>query len=206
MSWLLLLLFPVVTFAANFPIGKVTQLKGSITYLNYAPHSAVKPVALKQEAMTDGSFLTQDSAYMVITLFDGSYIRLNPKSKISFEYDEASGTITTHLYSGSIKVYFHHPVPNPKAQKIIVKSADTSVETVEAKFSVVKSLLEDTSSVYVEKGAALVSLFEGPEKKDSEIVHAREMTSTVSKTHDIETPRPMTEKQLKFLQPTNYLR
>lgn len=202
------LLAHIACFAQDmdFKIGAATAVKGKITSLRYSPPHEVKEVKLGQEIVTEGSYLTQDTSHMVVTMFDGTHIRLNPKSKMSFEYDAEKKITTIHLFLGSLKVRFHHEKPHEKSQKLIVKSADTFFETVSGKFSVVRSVISDENSVYVEAGSVVVNQFVKGEKKDSEIVHTKEMTSVKDTTNDIEAPRPMTDKQIEFLNPKAYLK
>src|SRR6478735_2612096 len=90
-----LFLFSLSSLAASrFHLGQITQVEGEITFLNFAPPHKIENVKKEQSLETDGSYLTQDDAYMTVQLFDGSYVRLSPSSKISAEFEPVSKTMT----------------------------------------------------------------------------------------------------------------
>jgi ferric-dicitrate binding protein FerR (iron transport regulator) len=202
----LLFLSPFFLHAGTFNIGHITQAEGEITFLNYAPPHGLVHVEKKQRLLTDGSYLTQDSSFMTVNFFDNSWLRVSPKSKFAVEYQPHSSIILIHLFSGSVKILFSTHLNKNKVQKLIVKSADTVFETVDAKFSVIRNPVLDLNSVYVEKGIVIASQFIQNEKKDMEIVHAREMVSVKDNETNIESPTAVTEKQLKFLHSSQYLK
>lgn len=194
-----------LAFAQDFNIGVVTQVEGESTFFSYLPPRSVKNVKLKQDAQTEGSYLTHEDAFLTFKLFTQNYLRLNPKSKISLEYNPKEKLLTVHLFSGSFKALFSKNENNPRVQKLIVKSADTYFETVNGKFTVVRNVLDGTNSVYVEKGSIVVTQYAGLEVKDTEIVHARETTSVADNKSDIGPPQALNDKQIKFLHPSFYL-
>lgn len=191
------LLLTTLSWGGPFKIGEITQVEGESTYYNYLPPRAVKTVKRNAQAATDGSYLTQENAFLTFKLLGSNYLRLNPKSKISLEYDAKEKFLTIHLFSGSFKALF--------TEKVLVKSADTLFETVNAKFSVVRNTLGDNNSVYVEKGSVIMSQYVGSEKKDMEVIHAKESTSVADNSSDIEAPKKLTDKEIQFLHPSFYL-
>ena len=202
----LLFFLPLYLHAGPFNLGHITQLEGEITFLNYpAPH-AVEHVKKDQQLLTDGSYLTQDAAFMTIKFFDNSWLRVSPKSKFAVEYQPQTKVMLIHLYTGSVKILFSTHLNQNKVSKFIVKSADTVFETVDAKFSVIRSPVLDLNSVYVEKGTVIATQNVLNQKKDMEIVHAREMVSVKDNDSDIESPTEMTEKEIKFLHSSQYLK
>lgn len=202
----LLVMLPVFSFAGTFNLGKITQAEGEITFLNFAPPHKLLQIKKNERLLSDGSYLTQDTAFMTVQLFDGSWLRVSPKSKFTLEFQPASNAILVHLFSGSVKILFSSHLNNNIVQKIIVKSADTLFESVDAKFSVVRSPLTDTNSVFVEKGTVMAIQHVFNEKKDVELVHAKETASVKDNQMDIESPRQMSEKEIDFLHPSHYLK
>lgn len=195
-----------MVLAGTFNLGQITQAEGEISFLNYAPPHSLVQVIQKQQLLTDGSYLTQEYSFMTANFFENSWLRISPKSKFSLEFQAHSKTILIHLYTGSIKVLFSTHLNNNKVHKLIVKSADTLFETVDAKFTVVRSPVLDTNSVYVEKGTVIATQYVQNQKKDMEIVHTREMVTVKDNENDIESPSEISKKQLKFLHPSQYLK
>jgi ferric-dicitrate binding protein FerR (iron transport regulator) len=200
------ILFPLNSLAGTFNLGKITQAEGEITFLNFAPPHQLNKVSIKERLQSDGSYLTQESSFMTVELFDGSWLRVSPKSKFTLEFQPTSKVILVHLFSGSVKILFSTHLNENQVQKIIVKSADTLFESVDAKFSVVRSPLTDTNSVFVEKGTVMAIQHVFNEKKDVELVHAKETASVKDNQMDIESPRQMSEKEIDFLHPSHYLK
>jgi hypothetical protein len=143
---------------------------------------------------------------MTIKFFDGSWLRVSPKSKFTVEYQPQASIILVHLYTGSIKILFSNHLNKNKVQKIIVKTTDTLFETVDGKFSVIRSPVLDMNSVYVEKGTVLTTQHVLNKRKDMEIVHTGEMVSVKDNESDIESPTKMSEKEMKFLHSSKYLK
>ena len=187
-------------------MGTITQSEGEITFLNYAPPHALNKVQKDQMLLADGSYLTQDSSFMTVKFFDDSWLRVSPMSKFSVEYQPHSSIILIHLYTGSVKILFSTQLNKNKVQKFIVKSADTLFETVDGKFSVIRSPIFDTNSVYVEKGTVVTTQHVLNKRKDMEIVHTGEMLSVKDNESDIKSPTKMSEKELKFLHSAQYLK
>ena len=192
--------------AQDFKIGEITQAEGESTFLHYAPPHKLIQVEKNRPVLMEGSYLTQDSSFITIKFFDGSWLRVSPKSKLSIEFLPHSKQVIIHLFTGSVKTLFSSMLNNKGIQKIIVKSADTLFETVGAKFSVVRNPLTSTNSVFVEKGSVVTIQHVANEKKDMEIVHRNEMTSVKDNEHDIKSPRTMSEEEVKFLHPSKYLK
>lgn len=201
-----LLLLPLFSHAGTFNLGNITQAEGEITFLNFAPPHKLSQVKVKEQLQPDGSYLTQESSFMTVELFDGSWLRASPKSKFTLEFQPSSKIILVHLFSGSVKILFSAHLNDNIVEKIIVKSADTLFETVDAKFSVVRSPLTDMNSVFVEKGTVMAIQHVFNEKKDVEIVHAKETASVKDNQLDIESPRKMSDKEINFLHPSHYLK
>ena len=87
----------------------------------------------------------------------------------------------------------------------LLQSAGATFETVGAKFTVTRNLLTDQSSVYVEKGTVVATQYVQYQKQDMELVHAKEKTTINDREKDVESPRKMTDKEIHFLNPKNYL-
>ncbi len=187
-------------------MGNVTQAEGEISFLHFSPPHKLVQVKPMEQVSTNGSYLTQESSFLTMKLFDGSWLRISPRSKFTIEFQPYTKAILIHLFSGSIKILFSNHLNNKIVEKIIVKSADTLFESVEAKFSVVRSPLIATNSVFVEKGTVVVIQHVFNEKKDIEIVHAKETASVKDNELDIESPREMSEKEINFLHPSRYLK
>lgn len=192
--------------AAGHKLGRITQIDGEVTYLNFMPPHALKQVKMKNHLLDDGSYLTQDNSFFTVKLFDGSWLRVSPKSKISAEFEPATKTLTIHLFTGSLKALFSSELNGKKLEKLIVKSASSTFETVDGKFTVSRNTVNDVSNVYVEKGTVIATQYVHNERKDSEIVHTRETTTISDRDLDVESPRSMTDKEIKYLHPSFYLK
>ncbi len=191
--------------SAGHQLGIIVQLEGEITYLDFLKTKTVTNVKEKDQLQTDGSYLTHENAFFNVHLFDGSWLRLNPKSKISLEFHPETKTLTVFLLTGSIKMLIDLDRKEKQLEKIIVQSAGATFETIGSKFTVTRNLLIDQSSVYVEKGTVIATQYEQYQKKDMELVHAREKTTINDRDNDVESPRKMSEKEIHFLNPKNYL-
>lgn len=190
--------------SAGHQLGLITQLNGEITYLDFLKYKTLNNVKEKDQLQTDGSYLTHDDAFFNVHLFDGSWLRLNPKSKISFEFHPETKTLTIFLLTGSMKLLLDKDRKEKQLEKVIVQSAGATFETVGAKFTVTRNLLTDQSSVYVEKGTVIATQYLQYQKQDMELVHASEKTTINDRENDVESPRKMTEKEIHFLNPKNY--
>lgn len=201
-----MILFSALATAQEFKIGQITQAEGESTFLHYTPPHELKQVKSNEPVLMGGSYLTQDTSFITIEFFDGSWLRINPKSKLSIEFLPHSKQILIHLFTGSIKTLFSSKLSSEGMEKIIVKSAGTLFETVGAKFSVVRNPLTSTNSVFVEKGSVVTIQHVANERKDMEIVHTNEMTSVRDNDQDIKSPRKMSEEEVKYLHPSKYLK
>ena len=199
------LLFAPKAMSASHQLGIISQIEGEITYLDYLKVKTVTNVKEKDQLQTDGSYLTHNNAYFNVHLFDGSWLRLNPKSKISLEFYPETKTLTIFLLTGSMKILLDIDRKEKQLDKVIVQSAGATFETVGAKFTVTRNLLTDQSSVYVEKGTVVATQYVQYQKQDMELVHAKEKTTINDREKDVESPRKMTDKEIHFLNPKNYL-
>ena len=191
--------------SAGHQLGHISELDGEITYLDFLKIKTVTTVKEKDQLQTDGSYLTHDDAFFNVHLFDGSWLRLNPKSKISLEFNPEAKTLTIFLMTGSMKMLLDQDRKEKQLEKVIVHSAGATFETVGSKFTVTRNLLTDQSSVYVEKGTVIATQYVQHQKQDMELVHAREKTTINDRENDVESPRKMSEKEIHFLNPKNYL-
>jgi ferric-dicitrate binding protein FerR (iron transport regulator) len=205
-SLILCLFFSSFSWASPFMMGKITQASGEIHFFKFASPYKTIPVQTNGKIETKGSYLTQDDSFFTVQLFDGSWIRISPKTKISIDFAPESKTATLHLFSGSVKVLFASSLNGNKIQKLVIKSADAVFETVEGKFSVVRNIINNTSKVLVEKGAVIASHEIIADKKDVILVHAGESTLIKDRDPNIPSPRKLSEKEMKFLQAKNYLK
>lgn len=207
LSVALLLLISGSGWSAPFKLGTITQAQGEITHLDFTPpEHKLTHVKKGSTFFTEGSYLTQDESYLTVQLFEGSWLRLSPGSKISSEYDPEAKQITLHLFTGSIKVLFSIGINHLQVEKLVVKSADALFETVDAKFTVVRSPITDSSSVYVEKGAVLAQHGSQKNAFASTLIHAQETTSLTDRENRFASARKMTEKELKYLHPSQYIK
>jgi hypothetical protein len=190
--------------SAGHQLGLITQLDGKITYLNFFKIKTLTTVKEKDHLQTDGSYLTHDNAFFNVHLFDGSWLRLNPKSKISLEFDLETKTLTIFLLTGSINIFLDKDRKEKQLEKVIVRSAGATFETVGAKFTVTRNLLTDQSGVYVEKGTVIATQYLQYQKQDMELVHASEKTTIHDRGNNVESPRKMSDKEIHFLNPMNY--
>ena len=190
--------------SAGHQLGLITQLDGKITYLNFFKIKTLTTVKEKDHLQTDGSYLTHDNAFFNVHLFDGSWLRLNPKSKISLEFDLETNTLTIFLLTGSINIFLDKDRKEKQLEKVIVRSAGATFETVDAKFAVTRNLLTDQSAVYVEKGTVIATQYLQYQKQDMELVHASEKITIHDRGNNVESPRKMSDKEIHFLNPKNY--
>ena len=200
-----LLLFAPKAMSSSHKLGLITQTEGEITYLDFLKDKTVAIVKEKDQLQTEGSYLTHENAFFNVHLFDGSWLRLNPKSKISLEFHPETKTLTILLLTGSMKMLLDIDRKEKQLEKVIVQSAGATFETVGAKFTVTRNLLTDQSNVYVEKGTVIATQYVQYQKQDMELVHAREKTTINDRENDVESPRKMSDKEIHFLNPKNYL-
>lgn len=202
-----LFLLPLTSFSAPFNLGDITQAEGETTFLDFAPpHHRLSEVKTNTKFVTDGSYLTKEDAFLTVQLFDGSWLRLSPRSKISAEFDPTAKIITLHLFTGSVKLLISSSQNGEAVQKLVVKSADAVFEASEGKFSVVRNPITNSSSVYVEKGMVLATHQQNSEQSEVKLVHRQETTSLQDRDTVFEEPRKMTEKEVQYLHPSQYLK
>lgn len=202
----ILLIGPILSWAITHDIGKVTQVEGEATFLSFLPPSKIQKVKVGDAVKTEGSYLSSEDGFMTLKLYDHAYLRLTPQSKISFEFSPKEGLTTVYLLSGSFKALFAQNDKSPMAKKLVVRSGSTVFETVNGKFTVVRNILNSSNSVYVEKGTVIATQFYRLEKGDSEIVHAKEGATVLDNQKDVPSPVKLSEKELRFLHPSNYLK
>lgn len=201
------LLFISSVFAENLnqhDLGVITQLKGVATYFPFQGIHAVTPLSQKSVIREGGSYLSHEKSFFTVKLFDGTWLKVSPSSKFSLEMNPELKEIHLNLYSGSVKVLFSGNISQSKMQKFIISTGDGRFETSEAKFSVFRNILESTGYVYVEKGLVRISRNQ-PGANGSELVHAKEMMSLKDRDSTIESPRKISENQMKFLNSSFYL-
>jgi ferric-dicitrate binding protein FerR (iron transport regulator) len=204
---LFILLFLNSVFAdvtSEHNLGVITQAKGKVTFFPYQGLRKVETLSTKSIIHEGGSYLAHENSNFTVKLFDGSWLKVSPTSKFSIEMDSINKEIQLHLYSGSIKILFASSVTQSKMQKFIVISGDGRFETSEAKFSVFRNMLESTGYVYVEKGLVRASKSQ-LETTSAELVHRQEMTAVKDRDSTIESPRKISENQMKFLNSSFYL-
>lgn len=176
-----------------------------MTYLEFSAPYRLHNLKEEHKFITEGSYLSQEESFLTVQLFEGSWLRLSPRSKISPEFDPKTKTITIHLLTGSVKILFSSILNSHAVEKIVVKSADAQFEVAEGKFTVVRNSLVDLSSVYVEKGAVVASSLFQSAKSETEVVHAGETLSVQDRDTELESPRKMSQKEIEYLHPTKYL-
>ena len=203
-----LILFIIIisqeSLAQIFELGSATQVEGEITFLEFSPPHRLSSVTKNQKLLTGGSYLAKDDSYMTVKIFDESYLRLNPKSKISLEYNPDLKEIKVFLFSGSLKAILGQS-PKSRLEKMIIHSGSSQFESTAAKFTVSRNPIKDSSSVYVEKGAVMTNLFLRDQKKDTEIIYQNETTTVLDTDAEISESRSMKEKEIRFLHPSKYL-
>ena len=194
-------------FAESFnqhDLGVITHIKGVATFLPFQGLRAVTPLSQKSILREGGSYLSHEKSFFTVQLFDGTWLKVSPLSKFSLEMNSELKEIHLNLYSGSVKVLFSGNISQSKMQKFIISTGDGRFETSEAKFSVFRNILESTGYIYVEKGLVRVSRNQ-LRTSGSELVHAQEMTSLKDRDTTIESPRKISENQMKFLNSSFYL-
>lgn len=202
-----LLLFPLAGFTAPFNLGLVTQVQGEITFLDFTPPlHKLSEVKENTKFITDGSYLTKEDAFLTVQLFDGSWLRLSPRSKVSAEFDAVAKVVTLHLFTGSVKALISSSQNGEAVHKLVVKSADAVFEASEGKFSVVRNPITNVSSVYVEKGVVIATHNGTSKIQEGQLIHRLETTSLKDRDLEFDSPRKMTEKESSFLHPSNYLK
>ncbi len=201
----LALLLQSPSFANDFRLGELTQSKGEISYLGFASPHTVLEVKKGDVLKTEGSYFTKEQGHFTAKLFDGSWLRVSPRTKISLGFNAQERILELTVFVGSVKVLFSSATNQNKVAKIIVRHADTFFESTEGKFSVVRNPLTSETSVFVEKGL-VTGYFDFPgENKDKVVVHTKEMSSVKDRTWDFDEPKSISENQLKFLNSTFYL-
>ena len=199
-----IILWAPKVLSAEHDLGIISEMQGEITYLDVLKVNTLTTVKQNDPLQANGSYLTRSDAYFNVDLFDGSSLRLNPKSKISIEYNPESRTVMILILTGSIKISIDPDRKDQKLAQIMVQSAGATFETAGADFTVTRNLLTDQSSVYVEKGTVTATQYVQNQKKDRELVHASEKTTIHDRVNEVESPIKMTEKEIYFLNPKNY--
>ncbi len=189
--------------AQSYRIGQITQLEGQVSFYDYFKKQII-PLKIGDEIFTTGSYLVVDHSFMTVKVVGRNYVRLNPKSKMSLEYDPETKTLKILLLAGSVKA-LKFKSKDAAIDKIFIQSGASTFETTEGKFSVHRNLLEDSSSVYVEKGIIIAGQTINQLKTDMEIVHHGETLTVNDRQTDINSPRKMKDKEIKFLHPSFYL-
>ncbi len=152
LSLLVSLLLSLNCFAA----GKVTFIKGEVTSMRLTgKHQKPIPLKLGSPIKSGRSYYTNDLSQVVIKLPDQTWVRVGADSK--FELREEKDHFEVVLYTGSLRVLFSPQILKSKTKKLIVKTEDAQVETNSAKFTVTYMPMFQHTSVYVDKGAALLS-------------------------------------------------
>jgi ferric-dicitrate binding protein FerR (iron transport regulator) len=185
-------------------LGAITQLKGVATFFPFQGLRSVTPLSQKSVLREGGSYLSHEKSFFTVKLFDGTWLKVSPSSKFSLEINPELKEIQLNLYSGSVKVLFSGNVTQSKMKKFIITTGDGRFETSEAKFSVFRNILESTGYIYVEKGLVMVSRNQQG-SNGNELVHAQEMTALKDRDSTIESPRKISENQMKFLNSSFYL-
>ena len=185
-------------------LGLITQLKGEVTFFPYQGAQSATPVSNKATIRDGGSYLSHEKSYFTVKLFDGSWLKVSPSTKFSIEMDPDQKEIHLNLYSGSVKVLFSRKISKSQMEKFVIISGDGRFETSEAKFSVFRNILDSSSYVYGEKGLVKVTR-NNVETFTGELIHAQEMTALKDRDSAVESPRKVSEKQMKFLNSSFYL-
>ena len=177
-------------------LGEITQIEGTVTFLQWRSGAKVQEVKKGDFLWTEGSFLTHDDGYFSAKLLGDSFIKTTPETKFALDYHPQEKKLTINLFTGSLKILISQHKKS-HFEKIIVKGADASFEASDAKFSVVRSPLLNSLSVYVQKGVVTTSRGEA-----NQLVHANETSTINEKTSGIPSPRNIQQKELKFLEQT----
>lgn len=191
------------SLAQSYQVGAITQLEGQVSFFDFFKKQII-PLKKNQDIFTSGSYLTQDDSFLTVKIVGGHYLRLNPKSKISIEYEPEDKTLRVILLAGSVKA-LKFKSKNSTIDKIFIQSGATTFEASEGKFSVNRNLIDDSSNVYVEKGLVIVGQTINQTKSDMELVHQGEMLSVTDKQIDLDSAWKMKDKEKKFLHPSFYL-
>ena len=201
---LIILSFSTEALSQIFEVGVITQLEGEVSFLEFAPPHKINQNKVQDKLLTGGSYLAKDDSYITVKIFDESYLRLNPKSKISLEYSPDAKELKIFLFNGSLKAILGQS-PKSRLEKMIIHAGGSQFESTAAKFTVSRNPIKDSSSVYVEKGVVIAHLFQRDQKKDSEIIYQNETTTVIDTDSEISESRNMKEKEIKFLHPSKYL-
>lgn len=200
----LIVFYSQTTFGQEFNLAEISQLKGEVTSLEFAPPHTKKELSKNSIIKTESSILSHDESFYTAKLFDGSWIRVSPKTKLSFNFKPEEKIIQINLYAGSIKILFSTNLNNHKAEKIIVKAADLIIESVDGKFSVIRNNLINQSSVYVEKGLVMGSSELIPQKQT--LLHSREKLTIQDREKINPEVENITEKEMKYIHSKFYLK
>lgn len=186
-------------------IGTITQTHGTITFFPFKNHEKVLKVNKKSPLLSDGSYLIQDNSFLTAKLFDGSWLRVSPRSKLALDIDHKNKIVLIHLFTGSLKILISNKASQGKLEKISIKSGDTIISASNTKFSAIRNPIFENFSVYVEKGiVSMTKKIMG--QSSTQLIHAMETVSVKDKASTIRTPRRISEKEIKFLQNALYLK
>lgn len=192
------------TSAESFNLAEISQIKGEVTSLQFsAPHTKTE-LSKNSVIRTETSILSHENSFYTAKLFDGSWVRVSPRTKLSFNFYPQEKIIEINLYSGSIKILFSTHLNDHKVEKIIINSADLKIESVDGKFSIIRNNLINESSVYVEKGLVIGSSTQIPHKQA--ILHAREKLVIQDRLKTLPETDEITEKEMKYIHSRFYLK
>jgi ferric-dicitrate binding protein FerR (iron transport regulator) len=196
----------ISTARADLPkalkIGSIVQLKGKVTLVPYAPAVPVAQVQEKDVLQTNGTYATADRALLVAKLFEGTELRLSADSRFSLEVDVREKVLTAFLFAGSLKVDFSSKANRGVITKVVLKSGDMVLESVDGKFIVVRNTLINTVSATMESGTATVTRNLG-QGTPIQHLHAQEMLWIDLNEQQMPAPAKITEKELKHLRGIN---
>jgi hypothetical protein len=200
----LILIFSSYALGQEFNVGEITQLQGEITALEFVtPHRKLnlsKKSPLKEEC----SILSGEDSFYTAKLLDGSWIRVSPKTKLSFDYDPNEKTIKINLYLGSIKILFSTNLNQRKIEKIIVYTAGLKLESADGKFSIMRNILTNESSIFVEKGLVMASLENNLNQQI--YLHAREKLIMPDRQKQLPEIETIKDKEMKAIHSKFYLK
>lgn len=201
----LALLFCHSLLAQDFYIGRISQIKKSVTSSTLkAKNTDSSQVMAKDKVKTGHVYRTQADGHFSIQLFDGGWVRLNPNTEVSFQFDAEDKTLTIKLYKGSLKAVVTKNIGKKQVEKVKIESDFMLFETSESKFSIASNELTEVISAFVEKGVLIASKQISPEK--TLMIHRDE---TISLNKDDRLPSrasKMTEYEIKFVKENEYLK
>ncbi len=182
-------------------VGQITQLYGTVTFLDYRSGQKVETVTNAHKIRTEGSYLIHEESFLTVKIIGGNWLRMSPKSKFALEYDPKNKTLSVFLFSGSIKALISNELNGNSLERLIIKGGNLEATAYEAKFTISRTPFMDIMSVTVEKG--MVTVIKGDEV---EYLHSNERITLNEKSIKMEKVEKISPQNIKQAKGKFYLK